>query len=59
MKDTILSIRTTLGIKAAIDKAAADDRRPTAQFVELVLVRWLEEHEYLPSPSKGGGKRPK
>jgi hypothetical protein len=52
MKDTVLSIRTTGEIKAAIDKAAADDRRPVAQFVETVLVRHLEEHGYLPAGAK-------
>jgi hypothetical protein len=57
VKDTVLSIRTTPEIKAAIDKAAADDRRPMAQFVELVLVRWLEQHDYLPAAK--GGKRQK
>ena len=39
MKDTVLSIRTTPEVRAAIEKAAKDDRRPLAQFVELVLIR--------------------
>ena len=47
MKTEVLSIRIEPKTKVAIEKAAADDRRPVAQWVELVLARWLEEHGYL------------
>ena len=55
MKDTILTLRTTTEIRAALVRAAQDDRRPLAPFIELVLVRWLEERGYLHAPK--GGKR--
>ena len=51
----ILTLRTTAEIRAALVQAAQDDRRPLAPFIELVLVRWLEEHGHLPAPK--GGKR--
>lgn len=55
MKDTILTLRTTTEVRAAIETAAADDRRPVGPFIEFVLVRWLEERGYLHAPK--GGKR--
>ena len=33
--------------KAALDKAAADELRPTASLMRKILVEWLREHGYL------------
>ncbi len=34
-------------VKEAAERAAADDRRSLASFVEKVLVEWLEAKGYL------------
>jgi hypothetical protein len=47
MKTASLSFRIDPKIKEAIEKAAKDDRRPVASFVEKVMADWLKEHGYL------------
>jgi hypothetical protein len=47
-KTSAISVRVTDQVKAAADKAAADDSRSTASLVEKVLTDWLRERGYLP-----------
>jgi hypothetical protein len=49
-----LGIRIDVGVKEALDRAAQDDRRSTASYVEKVLADHLAERGYLKAP-----KRPK
>jgi hypothetical protein len=39
-------------IKAAAERAAADDRRTVASLVEKVLVEYLEREGYLKKPKR-------
>jgi hypothetical protein len=43
-----IGIRVEPPIKAAAEKAANDDRRTLASFMEKLLVEWLEAKGYLP-----------
>lgn len=43
-----LFIRVHPEVKAAVEKAAAEDQRSVAVFVERLLVDWLREKGYLP-----------
>jgi hypothetical protein len=47
-----ISVRVESGVKAAVEKAAAADRRTVASFVEKILIEHLEEHGYLKKPRK-------
>jgi hypothetical protein len=42
-----LSIRFDHDIRAAMEKAAKDDRRPVSQLVQKVMADWLKERKYL------------
>ncbi len=42
-----IGIRVTPAVKAAAEKAAADDRRPLASLIEKLLVEHLEKNGYL------------
>jgi hypothetical protein len=42
-----LSIRFDHDIRAALEKAAKDDRRPVSQLVQKVMADWLKERKYL------------
>lgn len=33
--------------REALDKAAADEVRPTASLMRKIVVEWLREHDYL------------
>jgi hypothetical protein len=46
-KTSAISVRVTDQVKAATEKAAADDSRSTASLVEKVLTDWLKQHGYL------------
>ena len=46
-KTEAISIRVEPDIKAAVKKAADDDRRTVASFVEKILVEYLEEQGYF------------
>lgn len=50
-----ISVRLPDATKAAIDKAAADDSRPTASLVEKILNEWLKEKGYL-KPTKSASR---
>jgi hypothetical protein len=52
-KKASLSFRMDERIAAAIQKAAADDRRSVSLWVTIALERVLQERGYLPKP-KGG-----
>jgi hypothetical protein len=47
-----IGIRVEPEVKAAAEKAAADDRRTVASLVEKILVEHLEQHGYLKRPKK-------
>lgn len=48
-KSAALSIRISEDLKAAIEKAAKDDERSIAFFVEKALRAYLTEKGYLPN----------
>lgn len=50
-KTEALSLRVSEDLKKALQKAASDDDRTIAQYVERVLSRHLREAGYLQSPS--------
>lgn len=45
-----ISIKVEPEVKAAVEKAAADDDRTMAQWVERLIIRALREQGYLPKP---------
>ena len=47
-----LSFRIDARLKAAIEKAAADDRRNVSQWVTVVIERALLQGGYLPATKK-------
>jgi hypothetical protein len=46
-KSIPVGLRFTPSIKAALDKAAEEDRRPVASLVEKILVEWLSKHGFM------------
>jgi len=42
-----LGLRVTPSLKAALEKAAKDDRRSMASMAELIITDWLENKGYL------------
>jgi hypothetical protein len=42
-----LGLRVTPSLRKALEKAAGDDRRSVASFVEKVVAEWLIENGYL------------
>jgi len=46
-KGNALSVRLPPPVKAALEKAAQDDRRTVSNFVELILADALRERGYL------------
>jgi hypothetical protein len=46
-RDASVSIKTLPDIKAALERAATDDDRTMAQYLERVLVAHLTEKGYL------------
>jgi hypothetical protein len=47
VKDTALGFRVSADVKAALEKAAADDDRSVSSLVERILKAWLQERGYL------------
>ena len=52
-KTEAISVRVAPEIKAAVQKAASDDRRTVASFVEKVLADYLAREGYLGGEKKG------
>ena len=48
-KTAAISVRVTDQVKEAVEKAAADDSRPVASFVEKILVDYLRSRGYVPA----------
>lgn len=48
-----LGVRLEPDTRAAIEKAAADDRRPLSSMIEKILVEWLRANGYLKPAKKG------
>ena len=48
-----LGLRLLPSVKAALDKAAKDERRPVASYVEIVLMDHLRAKGYLPAEPHG------
>lgn len=46
-KTAAISVRVSAEVKAAAEKAAAEDSRSTASLVEKLLTDWLREKGYL------------
>ena len=44
---TPLTIRFDAELRAALDKAAADDMRPVGVQVQKICAEWLKAHGYL------------
>lgn len=51
-RKVMISVRLAPEIRAAIEKAAADDHRPMSQWIEKVLFDRLQADGYLPAPKK-------
>jgi hypothetical protein len=43
----ITSVRFDTRVRAAIDKAAKEDKRPTSTLIQMVMEEWLKEKGYL------------
>lgn len=51
-KTSAISVRVSDQVKAAAEKAAADDSRSLASYVEKLLTDHLRDKGYLPSPKE-------
>ncbi len=51
-RTSAIGIRVEPELKAAAERAAADDRRTVASLVEKALVQFLEKEGYLPKQGK-------
>ena len=47
MQKEVISVRVPARVKDQLEKAAADDRRPVAQLVALILEDWLRDRGYI------------
>lgn len=47
-----LGLRIKPSLKQALDKAAADDDRPLASYIEKILTDHLRKRGYLSQPSR-------
>ena len=47
-----IGIRVEPEIKAAVEKAAAADRRTVASLIEKILVEYLEQNGFLRKPRR-------
>lgn len=45
-----ISIKVEPDVKAAVERAAAEDDRTMAQWVERLIIRALREQGHLPKP---------
>lgn len=50
-KTPSLGVRVQPEVKAALEKAAADDLRSISSLIEKVLTEWLREKGYLTRPA--------
>jgi hypothetical protein len=50
VKTPSLGVRVQPEVKAALEKAAADDVRSVSSLIEKIAVEWLRERGYLPKP---------
>ena len=48
-----MGLRLLPSLKAALDKAAKEERRPVASYVEIVLTDHLRAKGYLPESEDG------
>ncbi len=48
VKDAPLSFRVEADLKAALEKAAKDDRRSVSSMTEKILEEWLKAKGYIP-----------
>ncbi len=47
IKETVLAVRLPAQTKAALEKAAKADMRPTSSLAEKILTEWLRERGHL------------
>lgn len=47
-KSTSISVRVTKEVKAAVERAAAEDHRSVASYVDRLLIEHLLNKGYLP-----------
>ncbi len=52
LKTATLNLRISPQLKAAAEKAAADDHRSLTSLIEKLLSEWLRGRGYMPSDSK-------
>jgi hypothetical protein len=43
----VTSVRFETRVRAALDKAAKDDKRPTSTLIQMVMEEWLKAKGYL------------
>jgi hypothetical protein len=43
----VTSVRFDTRVRAAIDKAAKEDKRPTSTLIQMVMADWLKAKGYL------------
>ena len=43
----ITSVRFDTRVRAAIDKAAKEDKRPTSTLIQMVMEEWLKANGFL------------
>jgi hypothetical protein len=54
-KTSAISVRLADGVKAALERAAAEDHRPLASYVEKLLLEHLRANGYLAvEPTRAG-----
>ena len=56
-KTAQVNLRFMPELKAAVEQAAADDKRSLTNLVEKVLTDWLEERGYLKPDRSGRAKQ--
>ena len=56
VKSESLGVRVEPEIKAALERAAADDHRSMASLIEKILAEFLRDHGYLETPKRKGRK---
>ena len=57
-KTASIGIRIEPELKEAAERAAADDRRTLASFIEKLLAAYLQKNGYLPAPAPREPKAP-
>jgi hypothetical protein len=54
-RDDVLNMRIPADLKAALRRAAEDERRSMSAQVDFILSAWLAERGYLKRPRHGAG----